>query len=138
MKTKSLSRAFAVVLSAAFLATAIGCSQSLATKPAGQEAGMSAGKCGIKCAGKCSTLCKNADGSVKCSSDCRKLCCAKGKMTVATPASNTKCPISGRLVSADVTTVCCGQTVAFCCAGCIERWNKLPSAEKSKKLAAAK
>jgi hypothetical protein len=37
-----------------------------------------------------------------------------------------------------VTTVSDSKTVAFCCGGCIAKWNKLTGDEKSMKLAAAK
>ncbi len=65
----------------------------------------------------------------------RTTCCAK--TTAGTPV-NTKCPISGMPADPGVTTVSGNKTVAFCCGGCIGKWNKLPSDEKSKKLAAAK
>ncbi len=59
-----------------------------------------------------------------------------GSMTQVS-AVNTKCPIMGSDVDPAVTTEYNGQTVGFCCAGCIGKFNKLSDAEKAEKLAAS-
>lgn len=53
---------------------------------------------------------------------------------------NGRCPIMGSKidpskVSADLTRVYNGQTVAFCCAGCPSKWDQLDDAQKAAKLA---
>jgi len=53
---------------------------------------------------------------------------------------NERCPILGAPVDpartpAPLTRLYEGRRVGFCCAGCPEKWDQLPSAEKSAKLA---
>jgi hypothetical protein len=61
----------------------------------------------------------------------------------ASPYVNVKCPImQGDIDPAKVTDattrVFNGQKVAFCCAGCPEKWDKLSDKEKQAKLDAVK
>ena len=59
----------------------------------------------------------------------------KGSMGVM----NSKCPMKGEAIdSDDPTTDYHGQKVAFCCKGCLAKFNKLTDAEKDAKLANAK
>ena len=56
---------------------------------------------------------------------------------------NTKCPIMGSVidtakVTADLVTDFDGEKVAFCCAGCPDKWAALSDEEKATKLAASK
>ena len=56
---------------------------------------------------------------------------------------NTKCPISGGVVSPDgvpenLTRVYKGQKIGFCCDGCPAEWDKLTDANKDAELAKAK
>ena len=53
-------------------------------------------------------------------------------------ASNTNCPIMGHEVSDDGgRTEFNGQTIGFCCPGCIDKWNELSDEDKAEKLSAA-
>ena len=53
--------------------------------------------------------------------------------------ANTRCPMMGSdKVSHKHTREFKGDKVAFCCPGCPEKWDKLPEAEKTAKLAKAK
>jgi hypothetical protein len=61
----------------------------------------------------------------------------------ASPYVNVRCPImKGEIDPAKVTDattrVFNGQKVAFCCAGCPEKWDKLSDKEKQAKLDAVK
>ncbi len=61
----------------------------------------------------------------------------------ASPYANVKCPIMLGVIDpakvTDATTrVFNGQKVAFCCAGCPEKWDKLSDKEKQAKLDAVK
>ncbi len=125
VRRQVLSTLFVVVLSAAFTVGTTGCIHFGGHRCHGQVAG--------KCKGKCAKPCTKADGSKKCPTGCTKPCCA----SASSGKVNTKCPISGEPVDPKVTTKCCCTTVAFCCKGCIEKWNKLSGDEMAKKLAAA-
>ena len=141
VRRQVLSTLFVAVLSAAFTVGTTGCIHFGGHRCHGQVAGKCRGKCSDKisgncagkCKGKCAKPCTKADGSKKCPPGCTKPCCA----SAASGKVNTKCPISGEPVDPKVTSTCCGKTVAFCCQGCIEKWNKLACDEKAKKLAAA-
>lgn len=75
--------------------------------------------------------------------------CSKDKPAVqSTPAQtaqfvNAKCPIMGNVinpekVTADLIKEFKGQKVAFCCAGCPDKWDALSDEEKAAKLLTAK
>jgi hypothetical protein len=55
----------------------------------------------------------------------------------ATPINKT-CPLSGEAAKADVTSTCDGKTVAFCCAGCKGKFDKMDHAAQAKMVSAAK
>lgn len=56
----------------------------------------------------------------------------------AIATANQYCPIMGGKVStAGGTAEWNGQTIGFCCAGCIDSWQALSDEEKAEKLAAA-
>jgi len=84
----------------------------------------------------CST-CTQSATTASCPPGCTKPCCAKPAVTT-TAAYNSKCPFSGKPVDPTVTVAYGDKTVAFCCPGCIGRWDKLADADKDAKLAAAK
>jgi hypothetical protein len=51
---------------------------------------------------------------------------------------NTKCPIMAEdALDPAVTVNYNGKKVAFCCAGCINKWNAMTDAQKAEKLAKA-
>ncbi len=125
------SRVFAVALSAMFITALAACNGARSSK----RCRMVAAKCSGECT--CKTPCKNPDGTKKCAADCKKPCCAKTDKS-AQAAANSKCPMSGKAADPAVTVAYGDQTVAFCCGGCIDRWQKLSDDEKSAKLAAAK
>ena len=57
--------------------------------------------------------------------------------------ANTKCPIMGSVidpgkVTEDLVTDFDGEKVAFCCAGCPDKWDALSDEDKATKLAASK
>ncbi|MHC4415082.1 MAG: hypothetical protein ACYS0G_07350 [Planctomycetota bacterium] len=55
---------------------------------------------------------------------------------VAMGALNDTCPMSGRPVDPDAPTVSyAGQTVGFCCGGCVGMWGKMATADKDAFLA---
>ncbi len=57
--------------------------------------------------------------------------------SVAEPV-NTHCPIMGHEVADDGgSTTWNGQTIAFCCEGCLPTWNELSDDDKTSKLAEA-
>ena len=65
------------------------------------------------------------------------------KTTPAAKASmgivNSKCPMKGEPVDKDDPTIDYhGQKVAFCCSGCLSKFNKLTDEQKAAKIAAAK
>lgn len=51
--------------------------------------------------------------------------------------ANAVCPIMGGEAQGDVTVEWDGKNVGFCCAPCIEKWEKLSDEEKGSKLAEA-
>ena len=56
----------------------------------------------------------------------------------AATAVNAHCPIMGHEVADDGgSTTWNGQTIAFCCEGCLPEWNELSDEDKANKLAAA-
>ena len=62
-----------------------------------------------------------------------------GKQVTAGAAVNAACPIMGgrinpERVKPELTRQYKGQTIAFCCGGCPEQWDKLSDAEKQAKL----
>jgi hypothetical protein len=65
--------------------------------------------------------------------------CSSTKSTPAAAATkapvNTTCPMMGQGVKTNVTVDYHGQTVAFCCEGCVDEWNALSDAERKQKLA---
>jgi hypothetical protein len=139
-----LSRVCVVALSVAFLAAVSGCAQ----KSCPYSDGQNSKKCASK---KCSKPCKNADGSKKCGKDCKKPCCAKktaskcgskkgcgSKAKKSASAGAGNCPISGNPADSTITASYNGKTVAFCCKGCIGKWNALSDDDKAAKLASAK
>ncbi len=64
--------------------------------------------------------------------------------TAASPYVNVRCPmmpdnvIDPAKVTPDLTREFKGQKVAFCCAGCPDKWDKLSDKEKQEKLDAVK
>ncbi len=138
----TLRNVLAVALSVAFVVAASGCCKPCSPcgdrQKCGKKCSKSQAGCKDKaaCKGKCKTPCKDADGKKKCGADCKKPCCANKAKTSAS-AVNTKCPISGRAANMAVTASYGAKTVAFCCGGCVGRWDKLSSDEKSEKLASA-
>ena len=40
---------------------------------------------------------------------------------------NTRCPISGKLVSPDALTVYKGETIGFCCGNCVKKFESDPA-----------
>ncbi len=53
--------------------------------------------------------------------------------------ANSKCPIvPDHPIDPSVTVMFKGSKVAFCCAGCIDEWDKASEAKKSELLAKAK
>jgi hypothetical protein len=89
-----------------------------------------------------------AVGSLLCLGACASTDSAKGPQAKATsnaPAAsagmlaNTKCPIvPDHPIDPSVTTMFKGIKVGFCCAGCIDEWDKVSEAKKSELLAKAK
>ena len=57
--------------------------------------------------------------------------------SVAVATVNNVCPIMGGKVNPEVIFEWDGQTVGFCCAGCIPEFEKLDDKEKATKLAEA-
>lgn len=54
-------------------------------------------------------------------------------------AMNTKCPVMPAHAAGTKTVVDYnGQKVAFCCAGCVPKWNAMSDADKAAALAKAK
>lgn len=51
---------------------------------------------------------------------------------------NTKCPMAGEAVNPNVTADYKGGKVAFCCKGCMGKWNAKSDAEKAALLEKAK
>ncbi|RKY09076.1 MAG: hypothetical protein DRP66_03085 [Planctomycetota bacterium] len=76
---------------------------------------------------------------------CKKEEPATVSVNVETPKVefvNAKCPIMGNPINpakvpANLVRDFAGQKVAFCCAACPPKWDKLSDAEKTAKLAAA-
>ena len=68
-------------------------------------------------------------------------CASKSKTTTASAAPvNKMCAIMHEhpVEATEPATISWkGQTVGFCCADCIDEWNKLSSSDKDKALAAA-
>ncbi len=73
--------------------------------------------------------------------------CPKDEPTTTTVGgetyANAKCPIMGSVidpakVTDDLVTDFDGEKVAFCCAGCPDKWAALSDEEKATKLAASK
>lgn len=62
---------------------------------------------------------------------------AKGPNTVGAAAVNTNCPFTGEHADQAVLGAYQGKTIAFCCAGCLKRFNAAGDAEKAKLLATA-
>lgn len=57
--------------------------------------------------------------------------------------ANTKCPIMGSVIKPEKVTASLvkeykGQKVAFCCAGCPDKWDALSDEDKATKLLASK
>ena len=55
------------------------------------------------------------------------------------PCTNAKCPITGKSIERmncpkELTRMCEGKKVGFCCAGCPKAWDKLTDTEKDAKL----
>ena len=74
---------------------------------------------------------------------------SKDKKAEAAPAAapkqasmgvvNTKCPVMpSHEAGSKATTSYQGQTVGFCCAGCVPKWNAMTDAQKAEALAKAK
>lgn len=62
---------------------------------------------------------------------------SESSTAVAGPV-NTHCPIIGHEIAEDGgSTTWNGQTVAFCCEGCLPKWNELSDDDKATKLADA-
>lgn len=75
--------------------------------------------------------------------DCKdgKMCdaCKAAKQGGGAAPVNTKCPVSGEEVKAGGATVSYnGQTVGFCCPGCIGKFNAMSDADKAAALSKAK
>ncbi len=101
----------------------------------------------VSLAGCCQKQCSPADckqcpggcpeaSAQKCPQGCTKPCCKP--TTTTSSAVNSTCPFSGKPVNATVTVAYGEKTVAFCCPGCIGRWDGLSDADKSAKLASTK
>ena len=68
---------------------------------------------------------------------------AKGSPAAATAnagmLANSKCPIMpDHPIDPKVTVAYKGGTVGFCCAGCIDEWDKMSESKKNEMLAKAK
>lgn len=64
-------------------------------------------------------------------------CSPTNSSTAATAPVNTLCPIMGHEVAANGgSTTWNGQTIGFCCEGCLPKWDKLSDEDKAAKLAA--
>lgn len=65
--------------------------------------------------------------------------CSQSETTTASSAPvNTHCPIMGHEIADDGgSTVWNGQTIGFCCEGCLPEWNELSDDDKATKLAEA-
>jgi len=50
-------------------------------------------------------------------------------------ALNTTCPMMDEVVDEEVVVEYNGNTIAFCCEGCIDDWNALSDAERDAKVA---
>lgn len=55
----------------------------------------------------------------------------------ATPV-NTVCPFTGGKADAKVTSTCAGKTVAFCCAGCKGKFDKMDATQQAAMCSKAK
>jgi len=53
-------------------------------------------------------------------------------------ATNTTCPFTGAKANAEVTSAHEGKTVAFCCAGCKGKFDKMDDAHQDAMVAKAK
>lgn len=62
---------------------------------------------------------------------------AKAQVAAAKPV-NTACPFTGGPVNPSLTASAGGKTVAFCCGGCLSRFNKMSEADKLATIAKAK
>ncbi len=51
---------------------------------------------------------------------------------------NTTCPFTGGKADAKVTSTCAGKTVAFCCAGCKGKFDKMDATQQAAMCAKAK
>ena len=63
---------------------------------------------------------------------------AQGPNTVGSAAVNTNCPFTGEHADQAILADYQGSKIAFCCKGCLGRFNRMSDAEKSKILATAK
>ena len=63
--------------------------------------------------------------------------CAAGPDASGGAAFNSNCVMRGVPVDASVTTTFDGQTVGFCCKGCLGKFEKLSDAEKTMKVKSA-
>jgi hypothetical protein len=62
---------------------------------------------------------------------------AKAQVAAAKPV-NTACPFTGGPANPSLTASAGGKTVAFCCGGCLARFNKMSEADKLATIAKAK
>lgn len=60
------------------------------------------------------------------------------KSEARTGPMNKMCPFSGEEAKADITSTCDGKTVAFCCAGCKGKFDKMDKAHQEAMMAKAK
>lgn len=56
---------------------------------------------------------------------------AEAKATATTAAVNKTCPFTGGAANASVTSTCQGKTVAFCCAGCKGKFDKMDAKQQA-------
>jgi len=124
-----LSLSAALVMAAAL----VGCSTNGSMKTGNGEA------CTGECSGDKAGCCESGAKKDGCCKDGAKKdgCCAEKKGGESASAVNQKCPYSGNPVNLSLTADYKGRTVAFCCAGCVNKWGKEIDADKDAMLAKA-
>lgn len=93
--------------------------------------------------GECADSAECKDKAACCTTDgaCKDKAAGECKDTQGGGAApvNTKCPVSGEALPADAKTVSFnGQSVGFCCAGCVGKFEAMGADAKSAALAKAK
>lgn len=131
-------------LSAAFVLAAVmaGCSTNGSMKTSANGECCAEGAKSACCAEgkKEGACCAEGKKEGACCSEGKKAegaCCSEKKGEGKSAAVNSKCPYSGNPVNLSIVADYKGRTVAFCCAGCANKWGKEIDADRDAMLAKA-